>query len=377
VGNVLLYSDTVRSPDMRHAVPLGIPDAFLYAERNGDRHVVIHAMEAARMGDLGLELHPPEEFGYDELVKSGRKPDEIRLELLARACNALGIKEAAVPSDFPLQLADRLRGEGIELAADPELFRRRRREKTTEELEGIRRAQQTADAAMGVARDMLRAADVDGDSLVLDGETLTAERIQAAIMAEFTARGCTADDMIVAPGWQGAVGHHPGAGPIAPGVPVVVDIWPRDRHSGCFADMTRTFVVGEPADDIREWHRLSVQALEEAVAAIRPGASCRAIFDGTCELYEAHGHPTQRTKKEGETLSDGFFHGLGHGVGLDVHEHPGLGRISDEELIVGDVVTVEPGLYRQGYGGVRVEDLILVTEDGRENLTDFPYDLQV
>ena len=85
MGNVLLYSDTVRSPDMRHAVPLGIPDAFLYAERNGDRHVVIHAMEAARMGDLGLELHPPEEFGYDELVKSGRKPDEIRLELLARA----------------------------------------------------------------------------------------------------------------------------------------------------------------------------------------------------------------------------------------------------------------------------------------------------
>ena len=128
-------------------------------------------------------------------------------------------------------------------------------------------------------------------------------------------------------------------------------------------------------DDVREWHRLVKEALDRAISEIKDGAVGRDVFDGTCEIFEAAGEPTQRTKKDGETLSDGFFHGLGHGVGLEVHEEPGLGMISTEKLRAGDVVTVEPGLYRQGYGGVRLEDLVLVTKDGAENLTDYPYDL--
>jgi hypothetical protein len=113
-----------------------------------------------------------------------------------------------------------------------------------------------------------------------------------------------------------------------------------------------------------------------AVAEIRAGADCRAIFDGTCLIFEAAGEPTQRTKKPGETLADGFFHGLGHGVGLEVHEAPGLGRLADKALVAGDVVTVEPGLYRAGYGGVRLEDIVLVTDDGAEVITDYPYELE-
>jgi Xaa-Pro aminopeptidase len=139
--------------------------------------------------------------------------------------------------------------------------------------------------------------------------------------------------------------------------------------------MTRTFVVGDVPDDVREWHRLCKEALDRAVGEIKAGADGKAIFEGTCEIFEAAGEPTQRTKTPGEPLSDGFFHGLGHGVGLEVHEQPGLGLISDKQLVAGDVVTVEPGLYRKGYGGVRLEDLILVTEDGAENLTHYPYDL--
>lgn len=377
MADVLVYADTVRSPEMRHEIPLGIPDPFLYAERNGSRHVVIHSMEAARMGDLGLELHPYEEFGYDELIGQGLKADEIRLSLTVRACKGLGIEQAVVPAGFPLELADRLRADGIEIAADRRLFRERRRAKSAAELDGIRRAQRAAESGMAVARDMLRRAEIAGDELTLDGETLTSERVTAAIMADFSANDCTADDMIVAPGWQGAVGHHAGEGPIGAGQPLVVDIWPRDRRSGCFADMTRTFVVGDAPDDVREWHRLTLQALEEALEATRPGASGRAIFDGTCDLYERHGFPTGRTKEPGKPLADGFFHGLGHGVGLEVHEAPNLGLTSDDELVPGDVVTLEPGLYRQGYGGVRLEDLVLVTEDGHEVLTNFPYELEV
>ena len=374
--DVLLFADSIRSPEMRHEVPLGIPDPFLYAERNGTRHVVIHSMEAARMSDLGLELHPYEEFGYDELVAQGLTAHAIQLELVLRACKGLGVERASVPSTFPLEVADRLREEGIDVAADRKLFRERRRAKTEAELAGIRRAQRAADAGMAVARELLRRADLDGSALTLDGETLTSERVTEAIISEFSARDCTADEMIVAPGWQGAVGHHPGAGPIEAGQPLVVDIWPRDRRSGCYADMTRTFVVGEVPDDVREWHRLCVRALQDAVAATRPGASGRAIYDGTCDLFEAQGLPTGRTKEPGKPLADGFFHGLGHGVGLDVHEAPGLGLTSEDELVPGDVVTLEPGLYRQGYGGVRVEDLVLVTDDGAEVLTDFPYDLE-
>ena len=166
-----------------------------------------------------------------------------------------------------------------------------------------------------------------------------------------------------------------GSGPIAPGVPVIVDIWPRDNESGIYCDMTRTYVVGEAPAEVRTWHRLCKEALDRAVSEIRDGADGRAVFDGTCEIFEAAGEPTQRTKEPGRPLADGFFHGLGHGVGLEVHEQPGLGLTAKLPLRAGDVVTVEPGCYRQGYGGVRLEDLILVTTNGAENLTRYSYEL--
>ena len=166
-----------------------------------------------------------------------------------------------------------------------------------------------------------------------------------------------------------------GSGPIRAGVPIVIDVWPRDNESFCFSDMTRTFVIGEVPDDVREWHRLCKEALDRAVSEIKDEADGRAIFDGTCDIFEAAGESTPRTKTPGVPLANGFFHGLGHGVGLEVHEAPGMGLASKRPLIAGDVVTVEPGCYRQGYGGVRLEDIVLVTESGSENLTKYPYDL--
>jgi Xaa-Pro aminopeptidase len=200
--------------------------------------------------------------------------------------------------------------------------------------------------------------------------------VKAAMNTTFAAHDTTADEYIVAPGGQGAVGHDMGSGPIRPGTPLIVDIWPRDNGSGVYTDMTRTFVVGEIPGDVLEWHRLVKEALDRAISEIRPGADARAIFEGTCEIFEAAGEPTLRTKTPGEPLVDGFFHGLGHGVGLEVHEAPGMGVVSDKKLVPGDVVTVEPGLYRAGYGGVRLEDIVLVTDDGVDVLTDYPYDLE-
>jgi Xaa-Pro aminopeptidase len=374
--DVLMYADTFRSPELRHEVPLGVPDPFLYAEQGGVKHIAIGSMEIPRLAELGLfELHPSEEYDSDELIRSGLSYEEVRQEVVRRAVKALGITSAVVPETFPLWLADQLRNDGVELTVDAQFFDDRRRAKTEAELAGIRRAQRAAEAGMDTCRDLLRRATASGDGLTLDGEPLTVERVKSAMAQTFAANGAVGEDFIVAPGPQGAVGHDMGSGPIRPGVPIVVDIWPRDNESFMFCDMTRTFVVGDVPDDVREWHRLCKEALDRAISEIKDGADGRAVFDGTCEIFEAAGEPTQRTKVPGETLADGFFHGLGHGVGLEVHEQPGMGLASKLPIRAGDVVTVEPGLYRQGYGGVRLEDLVLVTATGAENLTRYPYDL--
>jgi Xaa-Pro aminopeptidase len=377
--DVLVYADTVRSPELRHEIPLAIGDPFLYAERNGTRRALISAMEQARMGHLaGLTLHAPEEYGFDELIREGKlKRDEIRKEILLRACRAWGIRNAVVPPAFPIDLADYLRAQGIEITPDRELFRMRRRAKNEHELAGVRRAQKAADAGMAAARELLRRTSAAGGRALLDGEPLTSERLKRAIEDAFSAHDCTAEEFIVSHGEQSAIGHHMGAGEIAAGEPIVIDIWPKDRESGCYADMTRTFVVGEPPEELRQWHTLCVQALEAATAQIAPGVRTSTLDALVCELFEQHGLPTQRTKEEGKPLEDGYYHSLGHGVGLEVHEDPALtARLDEDELMPGDVVTVEPGLYRKGWGGCRVEDLILVTEDGHEVLTDFPYNLK-
>ena len=373
---VLIYADSIRSADLRHAVPLAVPDPFLYAETNGTRYVFSNSMEATRLRELGLfEVHVAEEFGVDELIEAGLPRREILAQLALRSVQSLSLERFSVPETFPVWLADRLRSEGFELEVDQELFDERRRVKTEAQLAGMRRAQRAAEAAMDTCRELLRRSEIAGDDLVLDGEPLTVERVKGAMSATFAAHHTTADEYIVAPGAQGAVGHDMGSGPIPAGVPLVVDIWPRDNGSGVYTDMTRTFVVGDVPDDVREWHRLVKEALDRAISEVRAGADAHAIFEGTCEIFEAAGEPTLRTKSPGEPLVDGFFHGLGHGVGLEVHEAPGLGQVSDKKLVAGDVVTIEPGLYRAGYGGVRLEDIVLVTEDGVENLTQYPYDL--
>jgi Xaa-Pro aminopeptidase len=375
--DILIYGDTVRSPEMRHEVPLTVPDPFLYAEHDGVRHVVVHSLEATRIRELGadLELTPYEAVAYDDLITSGLHREELYKPLVVNACRALGITNAVVPRYFPLELADHLRSEGIELTPERELFARRRRVKSSVELDGIRRAQAACEAAMDAVREVLRAASQNGAGLEADGKPLTSELLKRRIGEVFTDHDMIADEFIVSHGAQSAVGHNMGSGQIQAGEPIVVDLWPRDRETSCFADMTRTFVVGDPPQELVDYQRLCRQALDEAIGAIKAGVPGRDLFVGTCELFQEHGYKTFLTKQPGEVLEEGFIHGLGHGVGLEVHEEPGMGVASRDPLVAGDVVTVEPGLYRPGFGGCRLEDLVLVTENGAENLTDYPYDL--
>lgn len=192
--DVLIYADTYRTPELRHEVPLGVPDPFMYAEKDGVKHIVVGAMEIPRLAELGLfELHPWEEFGIDELRASGLDIPAILAEIESRAVQELGISSAVVPETFPLWLADRLRGDGVELTVDRDFFDDRRRVKTDAELAGIRRAQAAAQAAMDAARELLR-----------KGPPLTVEEVKARMNQVFSEHGTTCDDFIVAPGPQGA-----------------------------------------------------------------------------------------------------------------------------------------------------------------------------
>jgi len=377
---VLIYGDTLRSPAMRHEVPLGIGDPFLYLETDGRRVVVTNALEDDRIAQAAPEIERllMDALGLDELIAQGLPREVVYREVFARAVDRVGIRSATVPPEFPLALADRLRETGVELSPSDEEFEARRRRKTDAEMAGIRRATEAGLAGLAECARVLREASIEGEELRVDGEVLTSEIVRARVREVCARAGAPApEDIIVAPMRPGdAVGHESGSGALPANAPICIDLWPQDEESGCWSDMTRTFVRGEISDAIGELHELVLEAHERACAAVRPGVPGVEVFGVACDVFEAAGHPTQRTKAPGETLRHGFYFSLGHGVGLEVHEAPALGRTGRDPLIAGDVFAVEPGTVDPEHGGMRVEDLLLVTENGYENLTaSFPYDL--
>jgi len=295
VSDVLIYADSMSNASMRHEVPVPIPDPFLYVERSGVRHAVVHSFEVSRLEPLGIVVHPLEEFRFDELMAQGLPRHEVITQTIVNAVAQLGVEDALVPPTFPLGLADRLRAKGVELNPDRELFAQRRRVKNQTELEGIRRAQRGTEAAIAAARELLRSAEVADGSLTLDGEPLSSERIKARIIEVFNEHNLVSDEMIVAHGGQAASGHDMGSGPIAPGEAVVIDLFPRDRETGCYADMTRTFVVGEVPDELAEYHRLVSEGLARSVGGAKArGAMMRERRIRCLVLMLAPPEPIQR-----------------------------------------------------------------------------------
>jgi Xaa-Pro aminopeptidase len=379
---LLLFGDTERSAAMRHEIPIGIGDPFLFAEADGRRYVLTTGLEEERIRRVlpDVEILDYFDLGYREFVEGGMTMAEAGREAELRAVKQLGLDEAIVPGDFPVALADHLRAAGIAVTVDEPAVELRRRVKTHAELEGIRAAAKAAEAAMAAARDALARAEPGAHgALEVDGKPLLAENVRVAIREAAREHGAPCPpDVIVSSVWQGT-GHEPGSGPLPAGLPIVIDLWPRHEASGCWADMARTFIAGTPApehaESIAERTELVRRVLDDSIAGVRPGVKGRELYDAACAAFDAAGHPTRVTSDS--STEEGFQYALGHGVGLEVHEAPGLGLSGHDPLVKGDVITLEPSLWDSGFGGVMFEDLFLVTEAGAEQLTHFPYELQL
>ncbi len=372
------------------------PDPFLTLYADGDVSTLVSGLEYGRArtesaADV-VERHADYDYEY------GGRAD--RYDMYAAFVRDKGVESVSMPPRGPVGTADALRERGIDVRVDDrDLLTEVRAVKTDEEVAAIRETQRANEAAMRSAEALIANAAVAGEdvaldevttdasdesttgvpdevtagTLVHDGEPLTSERVKEEIEITLLRHGCALDETIVAGGAQAADPHDRGSGPLRAGEAIIVDVFPRSKATKYNADMTRTFCVGEPSDELRDRYDVTEEALEAALDVVGPGTTGEEVHAAACRVYEEAGYPTFRTDPKTET---GFIHSTGHGVGLDVHELPRLSN-GGAELEPGHVVTVEPGLYDPAVGGVRIEDLVVVTEDGHENLTDYPIEFVV
>jgi Xaa-Pro aminopeptidase len=280
-----------------------------------------------------------------------------------------GIDEARVsPRLHAVNLED-LRANGIAAEVDRELFRAERRRKSPAEAEAIQASQRAAEAAVVEVVRQLAAADIKDGVLWAEGRPLTSEQLYARAQLLLGEMGSTCPDMIIAGSPDNALPHYRGEGPIRAGAPVIIDIFPVGRSSHYHGDLTRTVVVGEIPEEFRRMHAATLQALDAGVESIRAGVPARDVHLAVCQVLVDRGYGTTSVGFEGPDGVPKMNHSTGHGVGLDVHEDPSLRGPDENILREGDVVTVEPGLYLMGLGGVRVEDTGMVTASGFKNFT--------
>jgi len=370
IDGYLIDADST-DPNQRYLSGFNAPDPFLTCYTPDGLAVLVSGLEYGRAvtESRADTVKRPVDYDRRQLIAE-YGPREASHRINSAFLDDCGVDSVFVPDRFPLATADGLREQGHTVSVDiDDVLMDIRAVKTAEEIDHIRAAQDANEAAMAAAESLLAAASVDSDGrLIHEGEPLTSERVKHEIEATLLEDGCGLDSTIVAGGAQAADPHERGSGPLRADGAIIIDIFPQDKTTGYHADMTRTFCVGEPSETISEWYDLTERALDAALAVVEAGASGADVHAAACEVYENAGLPTLRADPSSET---GFIHTTGHGVGLAIHEQP---RLSTEggDLEAGQVITVEPGLYDPDVGGVRIEDIIVVTEDGYENLTDYP-----
>jgi Xaa-Pro aminopeptidase len=287
----------------------------------------------------------------------------------ARMLRERGIDEARVSPRLNAVHLEDLRANGIAAEVDRELFVAERRHKSPAEAEAIQASQRAAEAAVVEVVRQLAAADIRDGVLWAEGRPLSSERLYARAQLLLGEMGFSCPDMIIAGSPDNALPHYRGEGPIHASAPVIIDVFPVGRTSHYHGDLTRTVVVGDIPEEFRRMHAATVQALDAGEESIHAGVPGKDVHLAVCQVLVDRGYGTTSTGYEGPDGVPKMNHSTGHGVGLEVHEQPSLRETTDDPLLEGDVVTVEPGLYKLGLGGVRVEDTGMVTAGGFHNFT--------
>jgi len=363
----LIIAASETDSNLYYATRFIAPDPFIYLELKGERVLVMSDLEMDRARS---QATVDRVLSYSEIereLKAQGLADPGTTDVVHAVLVRHGITKLLVPATFPFGHAAKLQRLGYELEAKREPFFEQRAVKTEEEVRHIEEAQRATEAAVRAAHEALRAAAVREGVLWLDGAPLTSERIKRLINVALMERECVAQHTIVAGGDQACDPHEEGSGPLPADRSIIFDVFPRSSRTRYFADMSRTVVRGRPSAELQRLYRTVLDAQEEAIAKVRDGADGAKIHREICERFEAAGYRTGLVNGR----MQGYFHGTGHGVGLDIHEAPRISR-TGSALQEGQVVTVEPGLYYPGLGAVRIEDMVLVTRDGCRNLTDYP-----
>jgi Xaa-Pro aminopeptidase len=372
-ASVLMVSASEGDANMLYATAFFAPDPFIFFKHLGKKYMVMSDLEIDRAKRQAKVDHVLSlSSSLSELRKDG-KPAPTTIDVVERIFREKRIERVTVPANFPTLLADDLRARGFVLEVKKDPFFREREKKSDDEVKKIRDSLKVAELGLAAGIRTLKKARIGRDRyLYIGGARLTSEKLKTVVNTAIMAEGWVPSHTIISSGDQCCDPHHEGSGPIKAHTSVIFDIFPRSQKTGYFGDLSRTVVRGRASDRLKEAYATVQAGQEIAYRAIRHGANGKEIHQKILALFDQRGFPTGKL----DGRMQGFFHGTGHGLGLDIHEPP---RISPAEatLQAGHVVTVEPGLYYLGMGGVRLEDVVVVTDKGNRKLTSAPQFLEI
>jgi Xaa-Pro aminopeptidase len=367
----LIVADSERDADMLYATRMFVGDPFIFVEQNGKRTIVLSDLEIDRGRRQAQvdEILPYSRFEREVQGDSKKAPPFDKV--VAHFLENCGIRSAIVPASFPLGLAQELAASDVRLQVAKGLFWPEREAKTEDELKLMRRALSITEKGMARAIEVLAACKARRNKrLDWFGQVLTSETLRAEIDSAILRAGGLPANTIVAGGDQACDPHERGSGPLFADSLIILDIFPRDARSGYFGDMTRTVVRGRASDEQRRLWETVREGQAMALKKMKPGADGLAVHNEVKQFFTDQGFPTE--VRDGRQV--GFFHGTGHGLGLEIHEFP---RFQKTVFKPGQVITVEPGLYYPGLGGVRIEDVAVVTETGNRIISKFEKRLEI
>ena len=371
---LLIVASSEQDANMLYAVGMFVPDPFIYLRIRGRSYVVLSDLEIDRARRQApqcraLSLSLCQRQLRRARVKRPEMADVISLILRERR-----VRGVVVPESFPCGLAADLQRRGIRARPRRGAFFPEREQKSAAEVKKISAALMMAEVGMAEAIQVLRAAKITRKAQLMYRDVpLTSEKLRAVIDTAITQASGLACHTIVAGGAQGCDPHEPGFGPLHAHEPIILDIFPRSQKTGYFGDITRTVVRGRASEAVRKLYDTVLQGQKLGFNRIRPGVRTAEVHCAVQDFFQREGYKTGKHRGR----MQGFFHGAGHGLGLEIHEAPRLGPTSEGALQVGQVVTVEPGLYYPAIGGVRLEDVALVTASRPRNLTRFEKALEI